>query len=146
MDEFIADNPGHPTNALHLFDFYIAPPYNENAEFIDKFFFAICETARHMKMSRVTVIAPSLAEQELLESLDFTKLAFEYYSTFRTRCGEVPYSPLRKIGENLIAYYEKPVEPLIPFEEMLIRDRDPLREIQDMAEGLIDKITKKICL
>lgn len=117
MFEYAKEHPKEPFDSLHLFEFYVNPPLDVDDDFMVKFFNAICETARHMKMPRLTYLAISLQEQTLAEKVELVELNRFIYSMYLEK-GRRPFGVMRGIGELNAILYGKDLEPLIPFYEM----------------------------
>ncbi|XP_037808447.1 uncharacterized protein LOC119601537 [Lucilia sericata] len=129
----------HPQNpggdSLHLFSFHVCEELQENKEFMCGFFKAICEVCRHMHMPRVTYLCLAQSDRDYLNLAEFKEMVRIIYSIYTTYKGRRPFDRLRDINEMYGGFYEKKVEILIPYQDMLVRHvvRDK-KEVKQVAK------------
>ncbi|XP_065365719.1 uncharacterized protein LOC135958752 [Calliphora vicina] len=114
----ILNNPGGDT--LHLFSFHLCKDLEQDEKFMFQFFQTICEVARHMNLQRVTYLCLSQSDRACLQSAGFAEIVRIIYSMYVFK-GRRPFDRLRDINEMYGGFYEKKVEPLKPFQDMIVR-------------------------
>ena len=118
-------------DSLHIFSYHLCQELLDDEEFLQHFFNSICEVARHMHMPRVTYMCLHARDRAILEDCGFAEVTRIIYSLFVHK-GRRPFDRLRDVNEMYGCLYEKQVEPILPFQEMIVRHakaKDP-KEVQ----------------
>ena len=107
-------------DSLHIFDYHLCQELLDDEEFLQHFFNSICEVARHMHMPRVTYMCLHSRDRAILDDCGFDEVTRVIYSLFVHK-GRRPFDRLRDINEMYACLYEKQVEPILPFQGMIVR-------------------------
>lgn len=121
VKEHNLNNPDDPlTDSLHIFYYKLEPELQNNFCFMKKFFHAISEVGRHMKLPCVSMLSFINAERNFLEKLHFQESAHIIYSMY-IHNGRRPFDKLRDMDEMYASLYLNKLEPLIHYEDFIIR-------------------------
>ncbi|KAM7348155.1 uncharacterized protein ACRADG_007572 [Cochliomyia hominivorax] len=125
------ENPGG--NSLHLFSFHLNEELMEDKEFLMEFFKAISQVARHMHLKRVTYLCLTRQARECMELAGFKEMIRIIYSIYVFK-GKRPFQRLRDINEMYGGFYEKQVEGLKSYQEMIVRHAGA-KEIKELTKN-----------
>lgn len=108
------------TDTLHIFYYKFEPELNENFCFKKRFLNAICEVGRHMKLPYVSNLSFINLDREFLDKTDFKETSRIIYSMY-VHNGRRPFDKLRDMDEMYASLYIKKLEPLIHYDDFIIR-------------------------
>lgn len=107
-------------DCLHIFYIKVDEDLREDPCFMKRFYGAMSELGRHMKLPYVSLLAFTNLERDLLAVTDFqesTRIIYSMYIHNRRR----PFDKLRDMDEMYAALYVKKLEPLTHYDDIVLR-------------------------
>lgn len=121
--------PKNPAgDSLHIFCFHFCEELRKDEKFLLKFLSTIQEVAQHMHLEKVTYLCLTRENAEIMELAGFKEMIRIIYSMYVFK-GKRPFDRLRDINEMYGGFYEKQVEKLKPYKEMVLRHEEELKEM-----------------